>query len=333
MSSQKLITVFGATGAQGSAVVKSLIQSKNAAFKVRGITRNTESAAAKELANLGVEVIQANGFNKAEMVKAFNGSWGAFVNTNANDPALDGPTGPTDLDLGKTIVDAAAEAGVQHFIYSSFASASKMTNGAITVPEFDRKNAVEAHARTKNFKAFAAVIAGWYMENYLDKAFAAFFGGFPWTEDAAGYLTFSSPLWGGKEGVPFVSISEDFGDVVHGIFLQPERWDGKVVQVVSDPMGWGDAVGIYEKVTGKKSRFTPLPSWKDFNDQGVKTGMGTKLIFGYAQMTGGQVYGAPTDTSAARELKNVAAEAKGVPSEDAELMTIERFFRENFAQV
>lgn len=74
------------TGSQGGAVVRSLLQNKNAAFKIRGITRNTDSKAAKALSSLGVEVVKADGFNKDEMLEAFKGSWGAFVNTNSHDP-------------------------------------------------------------------------------------------------------------------------------------------------------------------------------------------------------------------------------------------------------
>ena len=84
--SSKLITVFGATGAQGGSVVRSLLRDRSGDFKVRGITRNAASDAAKALAAQGVEVVQADGFNKDQLVGAFRGSWAAFVNTNSDDP-------------------------------------------------------------------------------------------------------------------------------------------------------------------------------------------------------------------------------------------------------
>lgn len=80
----KLITVFGATGNQGSSVCRSLAQ--NPEFKVRAITRNPQSDASRQLSALGVEIVSADGWNSEQMVEAFRGSWGAFINTNSFDP-------------------------------------------------------------------------------------------------------------------------------------------------------------------------------------------------------------------------------------------------------
>lgn len=105
----KLVTIFGATGMrftfsfcflnlkyheylvdhrltgrQGGSVVRSLIQ--NPTIRVRAITRNPATTKAKELASLGAEVVKADGNNPDELYVAFSGSWGAFVNTNSEDP-------------------------------------------------------------------------------------------------------------------------------------------------------------------------------------------------------------------------------------------------------
>jgi uncharacterized protein YbjT (DUF2867 family) len=86
MTSSKIITVFGATGSQGGSVVQSLLQNKSQSFKIRGITRNPDSEKAKALASQGVEVVKADGLVKQELIEAFKGSWGVFVNTNSDDP-------------------------------------------------------------------------------------------------------------------------------------------------------------------------------------------------------------------------------------------------------
>lgn len=84
--SAKVITVFGATGYQGTSVIDSLLQNKTSGFSVRGITRNPESDKAKALAARGVEIVKADGLVKEQLVEAFKGSWGAFANTNSDDP-------------------------------------------------------------------------------------------------------------------------------------------------------------------------------------------------------------------------------------------------------
>lgn len=65
----KLITVLGATGVQGGSVVASCLKSGD--YKVRGVTRNVESAASKALIAKGVEMVKADVNDEASLVKAF----------------------------------------------------------------------------------------------------------------------------------------------------------------------------------------------------------------------------------------------------------------------
>ena len=51
-------------------------------FKVRGLTRNANSDAAKTLAAQGVEVVEGNLSNKDDIRKAFKGAYGVFAVTN-----------------------------------------------------------------------------------------------------------------------------------------------------------------------------------------------------------------------------------------------------------
>lgn len=88
-------------------------------------------------------------------------------------------------------------------------------------------------------------MAAWYLEDFLMPNFCEGFGGFPWTEDEEGYLTFKSPLIGGRERVPWISIQDDFGDVVHGIFLTPLRWNKRTVQAASDIVSFNDIVTTF----------------------------------------------------------------------------------------
>ncbi|KAJ8116488.1 hypothetical protein OPT61_g2093 [Boeremia exigua] len=330
---QKLITVFGATGAQGSSVLRSLAANASKPFALRGTTRNPSSDSAQQISALGVEVVKADGWDKESMVAAFNGSWGVFVNTNSDDPIFEKPDFTnTEVDLGKLIVDAAVEAGVEVFVYSGFNSAKEITGGKVANPAFDDKHAVGEYAKsTEAFKSVVLASPGDYFENFTHQDLAPVFGGFPYIQSEDGTLVFRLPKWGGKEDVPFIAIADDYGDVVHGIFLDPERWNGKLVQGVSDIVSFEDAVQKFQKVTGKKARFEEISNWRDFETYGIHALETVKLMFGFCQESGGRYYGVETENRTAAGLKKTAAEACGKSGHEAELLTLEAFFRREFA--
>ncbi|KAI8725404.1 NmrA domain-containing protein [Fusarium sp. LHS14.1] len=332
MSSPQLITVYGATGAQGGSVVQSLLQNKFQAFKIRGITRNPDSDKAKALKEQGVEVVKADGLVKEEVVEAFKDSWGVFVNTNSDDPAVNQPGGPSETDLGKSIVDAAAEAGVRHFVYSGMASASEITGGAVPNKAFEEKHAIGEYAKSKGvFETVNIVSPGWYMENHLVEEVAPVLGGFPFVPDEEGYLTLHIPRWGGNDEIPFISIGDDYGDLVHGIFLDPSKHNGRLTQGISSSSKPEQLVSEFEKLTGKKARFVPIEDWKTMETYGVEAFETVKYMFGFCQYSGGLYYGVPNDVVTTGELKAKAAEAKGESGDNAKLMTLERFLGKYFA--
>ncbi|KAF2015371.1 NAD(P)-binding protein [Aaosphaeria arxii CBS 175.79] len=330
--SSKLITIFGATGAQGSSVLQSLQSNTNKSFKLRAITRNPSSDSALKISSSGVEVVKADGWDKESLVAAFKGSWGVFVNTNSDDAVFENPEEKrTELDLGRIVVDAAVEAGVSVFVYSGMASARETTEGKIPVQAFDEKHAIGEYAKsTGAFQSTAIVSPGWYFENFLSPEMAGVFGGFPYTPSDDGTLVFKAPTWGGKEDIPFIAIANDYGDIVHGVFLDPERWNGKLVQGVSDISSLPDMIEGFEKVTGKKARFEEIP-WKDLETYGIRALDTVKHMFGFCQESGGRYYGVVTDSKATAELKKSGAEARGKSGQDVELLTLQKFFKENFS--
>lgn len=65
----QIIAVTGATGSQGGGVIN--VMKKTPGWKVRALTRNPESEAAKKLAADGIEVVQADFDNLASLLDAF----------------------------------------------------------------------------------------------------------------------------------------------------------------------------------------------------------------------------------------------------------------------
>jgi uncharacterized protein YbjT (DUF2867 family) len=127
---KKLIAVVGATGQQGGAVVRALQASDQ--FKVRALTRNPGKHP-----KLADEVVAAD-LNRPETLKpAFAGAHGVFLVTNAWEAGRDEPK------QALAAVNAAKDAGVQHFIWSTLPNVEAISGGKITVPHFTDKAKVD----------------------------------------------------------------------------------------------------------------------------------------------------------------------------------------------
>ncbi|KAF4956010.1 hypothetical protein FGADI_4183 [Fusarium gaditjirri] len=328
MKACKVLTIFGATGSQGGSVARSLLKNKVNRFALRGITRNLNSDKAKALSTQGVEMVQADGLMPDQMAQALEGSWGVFVNFNSDDPSIGKPNGPSETDLGMAVVDAAVKAGVQHFVFSGMVSAAKITNEWLA-DEYKEKHAIAEYARRKNFKSVVVVSPDWYMENHLIQEAPGLFGGFPFQTDEEGFVTLRFPRWGGNEEMPFICIDHDFGDIVNGVFQEPEKYHGQLIQGISESAPPSRMAEAFEIATGRRCRFVPDDDWESFDTYGQRALEGVKYTFGFCQYSGGLYYGEPNNPAIAHMLKRVAKKVQG--ESGGELMTLKRFFSLHFS--
>ncbi|KAF7350781.1 NmrA domain-containing protein [Mycena sanguinolenta] len=160
-----IITIIGATGLQGSAVLNAVLA--HGKYAPRAVSRNLESAASQALAARGVEVVKANLFDKESLKNAMRGSAVVFGVTNFWDPEVF----PADLDgrneiiQGKNLVDAAKEVNVGFFIWSSLPSATKESKGIhTTVYNLDNKAIIEDYLKASGVP-HAILLTGWFAEN------------------------------------------------------------------------------------------------------------------------------------------------------------------------
>jgi len=77
MADKKIIAVVGATGQQGSGLVKAILADPAGGFAARAITRDPDSDKAKELARLGAEVVAGDVDDEESLKRAFTGAYGA----------------------------------------------------------------------------------------------------------------------------------------------------------------------------------------------------------------------------------------------------------------
>ena len=147
--SKPVITVFGATGAQGGGLVRALLGDKDRHFAVRAVTRKPDSAAARALAHAGAQVVLADIDDAASVQRALEGAYGAFFVTNF----WEHMSAEKELAQAHTLAAAAAQAGIHHAIWSTRedtrqylpADGSRMPvlQKRFNVPQFDAKG--EAH--------------------------------------------------------------------------------------------------------------------------------------------------------------------------------------------
>jgi len=156
----KLITVFGATGAQGGSVVDALLAAGD--FKVRGVTRDVKSAQAEALSKKGVEVVQGNIADAESVKKVITGSYGVFLVTSPMDKDQFGK----EYEIGKHVVDAAIEAKITHFVWSTLPNVQLETKGKFRVPFFTEKAKVEDYSRKAGFIYHTYVAAPGYYQNW-----------------------------------------------------------------------------------------------------------------------------------------------------------------------
>lgn len=235
----KLIVVYGATGAQGGSLVKALLESTD--FKVRAVTRDASADKAKALAALDdrVEIVESN-LVGGDASKVLKGAYGLYLLTNFWDPSQMNKGKSkveikfkliAEFEVGKPVVDAAKNAGVEHIIYSSLANVEEQSGGKYHVPHFTDKAKLSVlnrfsglfsnliwkdYIKKQNFKYFTEFYAAFYYQNFLH-----FFP--PKEED--GVLTFTLP-----ETSQMTAFDvNDTGKLVAPAFKDPETFNNKII--------------------------------------------------------------------------------------------------------
>jgi uncharacterized protein YbjT (DUF2867 family) len=132
MASDGPITVIGATGQQGGAVIDALLKQR---IPIRAITRNPNGDKARTLAEREVEVVYGDLEDVDSVRAAFDGAAAAFAMTTH-----DGPDGPKrEVAYGRVIAAAAADAGLPFLVYSSVGGVERASG----VPHFESKHRIE----------------------------------------------------------------------------------------------------------------------------------------------------------------------------------------------
>ncbi|OAL28906.1 hypothetical protein AYO22_02342 [Fonsecaea multimorphosa] len=325
------VAVVGGTGTLGSSVAISL--AKNPAFGVRALSRDAQGPKAQSLWDCGITVETANNWDSQALEAAFHGCWAVFINIDSDNPDYQWKTGakPTEFDMTKNVMDSAIRAGVKHIIFASLPPASNLTQGKMPMVSFDDKARAADYmmecAKMGQLETATVVNPGWFLENAYDDKYVAAFGGFAKLVDGDGYLTFKTPRMGNDpESVPWLAVADDYGDIVHGILLECERWNGEYIDAVSESTSFADMAAAHQKATGRLSRFIAIEKGALEAEDASKTEEVNGLYDLMHELKGNFFNGRPTEHENAKALKAKACEATG-RGDQACLMTVEGFFR------
>jgi uncharacterized protein YbjT (DUF2867 family) len=233
-NSDRVVLVTGATGRQGGAVIRHMLLK---GWKLRALTRNTKNHAAQELARSGVELVQGDLEDPSSLSRAVQGAYGVY---SVQDFWAVGAK--REVQQGKNIADAAKEANVQHFVYSSVGGAERNTG----IPHWESKWEVEKHIRALGLPATMIRPAAFMETYYIDQVEIGILKG-----------KLADPVRGDK---PYQTIAtDDIGAFVALAFERPSEFIGKELEIAGSELTNVEAAKVFSAVLGKPVKFQKLP--------------------------------------------------------------------------
>jgi uncharacterized protein YbjT (DUF2867 family) len=221
--SDRAVLVTGATGSQGGAVARKLLEAGSA---VRVLTRTTESHAAQELARLGAEVARGDWDDVDSLVAAMQGARGVF---SVQRPDAD--NSDSERRHGRNLVAAARRAGVRHFLHTSVCEAGRHTefprweSGYWYQKYWTDKWDVEECVRGAGFERWTIFKPAFLMDNFAEPKAARMF---PHLREGK-VLTALTP------GTRLQLIAaDDVGAFCRAALADPERFDRRSIDLAAE---------------------------------------------------------------------------------------------------
>lgn len=207
---KKIIVILGATGQQGGAVARALLADK--CWRLRAITRNPASDAAKRLVAQGFEVVAGDMNDPASLQKAFTGAYGVF-SVQTTDQGRD-----VEFRHGRAVVDAAVASGIAHFVYTSVGGADRDSG----VEHFESKWQIENYIRSTALPT-TIVRPVFFMENFSQLSFRTVM------------MALMRRYIPKERTLQMISV-DDIGKWVARAFAEPEIFIGRAEEIAGDEL-------------------------------------------------------------------------------------------------
>ncbi|WP_280269043.1 NmrA family NAD(P)-binding protein [Nocardia wallacei] len=232
-----LILVTGATGQQGGATARHLI---SAGHRIRALVRDPESTAAQRLAASGAELAVGDFDTPDSIAAAVAGVRAVF----AVPPAPFGPRGWDDdleAERGTRLVELSRRAGVDHFVFTGIGS----FRGDVGRLSTGKKRIEDAVAASGMRYTLLRPVR--FMENYLART-----GLLDGIDNGVNRHAFAPDR-------PVQVIAVDDVGVLGALTLaDPNRFDGRVLELAGDEVTPLDAVAAISRTTGHEVRYRQI---------------------------------------------------------------------------
>jgi len=233
-STDKVVLVTGATGRKGGAVIRHMLLK---GWKLRALTRNTESHAAKSLVRQVVELVHGDLEDAASVARAATGAYGVY---SVQDFWAVGAK--REVLQGKNVADAAKKVGVKHFVYSSVGGAERNTG----IPHWESKWEVENQIRSLRLPVTVLRPVTFMEGYYIDQVEIGLLKG-----------KLVDAVRGDK---PYQTIAtDDIGAFVALAFERPIEFIGKELEIAGSELTNSEAAKVFSRVLGKPVKFQKLP--------------------------------------------------------------------------
>jgi uncharacterized protein YbjT (DUF2867 family) len=204
---------------------------------------------------MGAEVVEADVDDKASLVNAFKGAYGAYCVTFFWEHFS-----PEKENLhAKNMAEAASEAGINHVIWSTLEDTRKFIplsddrmptlQGKYKVPHFDAKGESNIYFE-KSGVPYTLLNTSFYWENFI------YFGLGP-QKGPDGKLAITFPM--GNKKLPGIS-SEDIGKCAYSIFKSGAEFQGKTVSIAGEHLTGAQMAEAFTKLLGTEVKYNDVPA-------------------------------------------------------------------------
>lgn len=235
------VLVIGATGNQGGATARALL---DRGVAVRALVRDTRSDKAQALKERGAELVIGDLDDAASLVAAAEGADGVF---SIPYPDVTDLAGDAEVIRGRNVVEAARKAGVPQVVHSSVSGAGEFhrtqpgwAEGRWDKHYWESKAAIDEAVRTGGFERWTVLKPATFMENLTGWSYL--FGDWSSGTIITGFAA--------DTRIPWIAV-DDIGEAAAIAFTEPGRLDGMDVELAGDMLTMTETAAILSEVTGR----------------------------------------------------------------------------------